>query len=180
MTKIDTQIIAVLHPSVNEQEYCLESLELYCEMALYYSDLLPEKWQSEGVKILEGSACFKDWFLMSVYRNNNSLLDIFLGDGFPPQSLHQWYQWQVFYFQETGIFPPKIVLQAAVNEWLHRVSKLRQNEAVNQLNAQLSERCCDATAHESPNNQPYPPDYPPKKKSLGAATNNSTEDILNF
>lgn len=121
--KNNFHIRELLTPSVSEQDYYDAEFALYGIMAHRYRDYLPAKWRHKGTEILERSTCFKEWFLKIVNRNNGFLVELFTVDGYPKQSLHQWTQMQLFYFETNGFYPHTMIVQAAVNEWLHRVSQ---------------------------------------------------------
>jgi hypothetical protein len=118
------KIRQVLHPSVSELDYHLKVLEIFNYLAHKYEANLPQKWQLKGRDVLTRSGCFRDWVIQIVTRNNGYLLELFNQSNFPKQNLEMWYNWQIAYIEEDKVFPPKIVLQAAVNEWLHRQDKL--------------------------------------------------------
>jgi hypothetical protein len=124
MMNDNTKIRMLLHPSVSELDYHLTVLDIFNYLAIKYEDNFPVKWTPNGREILKRSGCFRDWVIQTVTRNNGYLLELFIQPNFPKQTLNMWFNWQVAYIEEDKIFPPKIVLQAAVNEWLHRQDKL--------------------------------------------------------
>lgn len=113
----------ILTPSVSALDYGFAELDLFDKLAKDYADLLPIKWRSQGEAILLRSVFFREWFLKVVAINNCHIESMIHNDIDRPQSLIAWAAWQDIYIAENNLFPSKVVLQVAVQEWQHRVSQ---------------------------------------------------------